>query len=74
MEIYTTDGRYELQYPNLVAKEHGDIFDDYLHHVETGAPLIGAGAVDGFRTIELAYAAYDALAAGKPIRIARRYV
>ena len=28
----------------------------------------------GFRTIELAYAAYDALAAGKPIRIARRYV
>ena len=42
--------------------------------MEQNTPLIGADAVDGFRTIELAYAAYDALAAGKPIRIARRDV
>lgn len=70
MEIYVDD-RFEMNYPNLVAKEHGDIFDDYVSHVEKGTDLIGAGVVDGVRTIELAYAAYDSLAAGKTVPVIR---
>ncbi len=68
LEVYIK-GQLEMQYPNLVAKEHGDIFDDYLHHVETGAPLVGAGIVDGLRTVELAYAAYDSLAKGTRVNV-----
>ena len=68
MEVYAGDG-VELHYPNLVAKEHGDIFDDYLLHVEQGLPMIGAGAEDGFRTIELAYAAYEALEKGTVVKL-----
>ncbi len=64
LEVYT-DGEVALHYPNLVAKEHGDIFDDYISHIETGRELLGANVIDGLRTIELAYAAYDALESGE---------
>lgn len=68
MELYV-DGALEMQYPNLVAKEHGDIFDDYLHHVEQGTPMLGADVIDGLRTIELAYAAYQSLDEGKQVAV-----
>lgn len=70
IEVYI-DGQYENHYPNLVAKEHGDIFDDYCRHRTEGTPLIGAGVVDGIRTIELAYAAYDSLKEGKTAAVSR---
>lgn len=70
MEVYT-NGDLRMQYPNLVAREHGDIFDDYLRHAEQGTPLVGAGVLDGLRTIELAYAAYDALREGHTVRVKR---
>ena len=34
--------------------------------------MIGAGAEDGFRTIELAYAAYEALEKGTVVKLAER--
>ena len=70
MEVYT-NGDLRMQYPNLVAREHGDIFDDYLRHAEQVTPLVGAGVLDGLRTIELAYAAYDALREGHTVRVKR---
>lgn len=70
MEVYVS-GDLKMQYPNLVAREHGDIFDDYLCHTEQGAPLVGAGVLDGLRTIELAYAAYDAFREGHTVRVRR---
>lgn len=68
LEVYVED-RIEMQYPNLVAKEHGDIFDDYRLHVERGRPLIGAVMADGLRTIELACAAYESLEKGVPVKV-----
>lgn len=73
MEVYSGDG-FALHYPNLVAKEHGDIFDDYICHVENGKDMIGANEIDGLRTIELAYAAYDALKAGKEVMVKKHYI
>ena len=70
IEFYV-EGQLEMHYPNLVAKEHGDIFDDYCSHRSQGTPLIGAGVVDGVRTIELAYAAYDSLKAGQTVQVKR---
>lgn len=71
MEVYV-EGELEMHYPNLVAKEHGDIFDDYRAHIEEGAERIGADAVDGLRSIELAYAAYESLKTGAPVKVTRR--
>ena len=68
LEVYVGD-ETELHYPNLVAKEHGDIFDDYVCHVKNGTPLVGADEIDGLRTIELAYAAYDSMASGETVRV-----
>lgn len=70
VEIYV-EGELEMHYPNLVAKEHGDIFDDYVRFRQEGTPLVGAGVVDGVRTIELAYAAYDSLREGKTLAVKR---
>ena len=71
MEVYV-EGELEMHYPNLVAKEHGDIFDDYRAHIEEGTERIGADAVDGLRSIELAYAAYESLKTGAPVKVTRR--
>ena len=68
LEFYVGDC-LEMQYPNLVAREHGDIFDDYRLHVEQGRPLVGAVMEDGLRTIELAYAAYESLKQGKSVKV-----
>ena len=68
MEVYVK-GQLELQYPNLVAKEHGDIFDDYNDYVEKGITPIGANEIDGLRTVELAYAAYDSLRQGMEVDV-----
>lgn len=70
MEVYVDD-RIELQYPNLVAKEHGDIFDDYRLYAEHGCPLRGAVMEDGLRTIELAYAAYESLKLGRSVKVSQ---
>ena len=51
----------------------GQDFGHFRHqsrlHVEQGLPMIGAGAEDGFRTIELAYAAYEALEKGTVVKL-----
>ena len=70
LEIYEGDD-LQMHYPNLVAKEHGDIFDDYVRHINEKTPLLGANEIDGLRTIELAYAAYDSLNSGETVRVVR---
>ena len=73
LEIYVGD-EMQMHYPNLVAKEHGDIFDDYVRHVNKGTPLLGANEIDGLRTIELAYAAYDSLMEGDTVFVKRNII
>jgi len=68
MELYVDD-QVEMHYPNLIVKEHGDVFEDYRLHVEQGRPLTGAVMEDGLRTVELAYAAYDALKRGEAVKV-----
>lgn len=68
MEIYT-GGEVQLHYPNLVARDHGDIFDDYLQHVNAGAALVGANELDGLRTIELVAAAYESVRQKKAVPV-----
>ena len=68
MEIYT-GGEIQLHYPNLVARDHGDVFDDYVRHVSTGAALAGANELDGLRTIELVAAAYESVRLKKTVPV-----
>lgn len=70
VELYVGD-RLEMHYPNLVAKEHGDIFDDYIAYRTAGAPLNGAGVVDGVRAVELACAAYESVKRGETVEVKR---
>jgi UDP-N-acetylglucosamine 3-dehydrogenase len=60
LELYS-DEDFSMHYPNLIVKEHGDIFDDYLRHINEGSDLVGADDIDGLRTIELVEAVYKAL-------------
>lgn len=60
MEVHS-DGNMRTLYPNNIVREHGEIFYDYWRHKEKGAELKGANLIDGLRTVELAYAAYDSL-------------
>ena len=70
LELYVDD-QLEMHYPNLVAKEHGDIFDDYVNACEKGTPMINANAVDGVRAVELAIAAYESLEKGTTVKVNR---
>jgi len=70
LEMYIDD-QLEMHYPNLVAKEHGDIFDDYIDACEKGTPMINAGVVDGVRAVELAAAAYESLEKGETVEVKR---
>jgi len=73
LELYKEE-HIEMQYPNLIAKEHGDIFDDYRLHVEQGRPLTGAVMEDGLRTVELVSAAYESLKQGKAVKVHRNVI
>jgi predicted dehydrogenase len=68
MELYI-DGKRETLYPNLIVYEHGCIFDDYVNAVEKGIPPIGAGLIDGIKTIELVSAAYRSAETKKRVNI-----
>ena len=68
MEVYT-GGEVQLHYPNLVARDHGGIFDDYVQHVNAGAALMGANELDGLRTIELVAAAYESVRQKKTVPV-----
>ena len=70
LEFYVGE-ETQLHYPHLIVKEHGDIFDDYVRHINESTPLVGADEIDGLRTIELAYAAYDSLEKGETVTINR---
>jgi predicted dehydrogenase len=62
------DGNRRSLYPNLIVYEHGKIFDDYIAAFN-GKPSIGAGLVDGLRTIELVYAAYESMGKNQRVEV-----
>ena len=68
MEIYTGE-EVQLHYPNLVARDHGDVFDDYVQHRNAGAALMGANELDGLRAIELVAAAYESVRQKKTVPV-----
>jgi hypothetical protein len=70
IEIYSEDG-VAFKYPNHLCREHGEIFLDYLFNKEKSMPSIGADDVDGLRTIELVFAAYESAQSGKPVEVSR---
>ena len=70
IEIYNDDG-ISFKYPNHLCREHGEIFLDYISSKEDGTISICADAVDGLRTIELVFAAYESAQNGKRVEVKR---
>jgi predicted dehydrogenase len=60
IEVYK-EKTIEFRYLDYIREDHRQIFINYLHHKEKGAPLIAADGFDGLKTMELAAAAYDSL-------------
>ena len=60
MEIYADDG-VSFRYPLHILREAGDTFLDYAESKEQGKTPVYADEIDGLRTIELAYAAYESV-------------
>ena len=58
IEIYADDG-VNFKYPNHLCREHGEIFLDYASNKQHGDALTAANEIDGLRTMELVFAAYD---------------
>lgn len=52
-----------------IVLEHGKIFLDYCDCAENAAHQVSAGVVDGVRSVELVYAAYESIAQGKTIAL-----
>lgn len=69
LELFANDGNIAGHYPFYLIREHGEIFLDYISHVEQGTPLRAADALDGVRTVELVAAAYESLAAGTTVAV-----
>ena len=67
IEIYDDQG-VQFRYPNYLAREHGEIFLEYLRGRETGS-CICADEVDGLRTIELVCAAYESARSDRRVDI-----
>lgn len=63
VEVYRAEGG-QAWFTHNIVREHGEIFLDYWSHKTHGTPLWGAGVQDGQRTVELAYAGYEALRTG----------
>jgi predicted dehydrogenase len=67
LEIYGQD--VQFRYPNHLCREHGEVFLDYAASKERGIPSIAASEVDGLRTIELAFAAYESVRERKKVPV-----
>jgi UDP-N-acetylglucosamine 3-dehydrogenase len=67
IEIY--DEGITFKYPNYLCREHGEIFLDYAAGREQGKPTLGANEIDGLRTIELVFAAYESAQANQEVEI-----
>jgi predicted dehydrogenase len=62
----------EARYDNPLAHQHGMIFLDYKRARAEGTHGMNADAVDGLRSLELVFSAYDSLARGRTVLV-RRY-
>ena len=70
IELYGAEG-VRFTFPNHLCREHGEIFLDYLAARERGGRMIGANELDGLRTIELVFAAYEAARSGRAVAVER---
>lgn len=61
VEIFSPNG-IEYRYPNTLCHQHGMIFCDHQRHRESGIEAINANEIDGLRTMELVFSAYESLA------------
>jgi predicted dehydrogenase len=68
VEIYTND-MVDFKYPNHLCREHGEIFLDYAANKEKGTVQIAADEIDGLRTIELVFAAYESVKSKKTVSL-----
>ena len=60
MEIYNEDG-INFRYPIHLIREHGEVFLDYAASKQQGRVPINADEIDGLRTMELVFAAYESV-------------
>ena len=58
VEIYGDRG-VAFRHPNHLFREHGELFLDYAAAREHGAATCCADEIDGLRTVELVFAAYE---------------
>ena len=70
IEIYDSSG-VSFRYPNHLVREHGEIFLDYARSRETGIPTACANEIDGLRTLELVFAAYESALSGNRREVVR---
>lgn len=60
IEVYNDDG-IKFKYPFHLLREHGQVFLDYAASKEEGSVPINASEIDGLRTLELVFAAYESV-------------
>ena len=68
VEIYS-DAGVSFRYPNHLCREHGEIFLDYAANKQGGDTLTAADEIDGLRTIELVFAAYDSSRSNQTVKL-----
>ncbi len=67
IEIYNEG--ITFKYPNHLCREHGEIFLDYAAGKEQAIPTFGANEIDGLRTIELVFAAYESAGSNQEVKV-----
>lgn len=73
LEIFSPEG-VEYRYHDTLCHQHAMIYMDYYKVKTTGAEGINADAIDGLRTMELVFAAYESIANnGSLHKISRKY-
>ena len=68
VEIYSDKG-VSFKYPNHLCREHGEIFLDYVSQRECGTAAIAADEIDGLRTMELVFAAYESVGNNETVKL-----
>jgi predicted dehydrogenase len=70
VELYDENG-VSFRYPNYLAREHGEIFLDYLNNKKSNTLAIAADEMDGLRSLELVFAAYESIKTGNRVLVDR---
>ena len=60
VHLYQKDG-IEMRYPNYLSHQHAMIFLDYQRGRVSDTPRMNANEIDGLRTLELVFSAYQSI-------------